>query len=158
MNHQDNLSRVNSHLDSILGQGAEILSGEWTAIWTTFWAKERRFSQVSEQPSGQHFGPRSGDSLRWVNSHLDSILGQGAEILSGEWTTTWTAFWAKERRFSQVSEHYRGSIRYEVWRITLCLSSIGPRKLRIFFGSDDSLIRCWFLGTGISYIVCTVLV
>jgi hypothetical protein len=28
MNHQDNLSRVNSHLDSILGQGAEILSGE----------------------------------------------------------------------------------------------------------------------------------
>ena len=74
-------------------------------------------------------------------------------ITWAEWTATWTAFWAKERRFSQVSEHYRGSIRYEVWRITLCLSSIGPRKLRFFFGSDDSLIRCWFLGTGISYIV-----
>lgn len=27
MNHQESLTRVNSHLDSILGQGAEILSG-----------------------------------------------------------------------------------------------------------------------------------
>ncbi len=44
MNHQDNLTRVNSNLDSILGQGAEILAGTCLRIFIFF-------SRMSDQSS-----------------------------------------------------------------------------------------------------------